>query len=70
MHRQSLHKLVGTHVLFFDTTPIGRILNRFSKVRLGRLTLICRLFTGAGSPWHSRCRPHSAMLPSQRADTL
>lgn len=31
VHRQSLHKLVGTHVLFFDTTPIGRILNRFSK---------------------------------------
>jgi hypothetical protein len=33
VHQNSLHKLVGTHVMFFDTTPIGRILNRFSKVR-------------------------------------
>lgn len=33
VHQTSLHKLVGTHVMFFDTTPIGRILNRFSKVR-------------------------------------
>ena len=32
VHQNSLHKLVGTHVTFFDTTPIGRILNRFSKV--------------------------------------
>jgi ABC-type multidrug transport system fused ATPase/permease subunit len=31
VHQNSLHKLVGTHVMFFDTTPIGRILNRFSK---------------------------------------
>ena len=40
IHASSLHKLVGTFVLFFDTTPIGRVLNRFSKVR--RLPACCK----------------------------
>lgn len=31
MHYDSLHRLVHTPVTFFDTTPVGRILNRFSK---------------------------------------
>lgn len=31
IHRRSLHGLIGTTVAFFDTTPIGRILNRFAK---------------------------------------
>lgn len=44
IHASSLHKLVGTFVLFFDTTPIGRVLNRFSKVR--RLPACCKRWAG------------------------
>lgn len=32
IHHRSLTALVRAPVTFFDTTPVGRILNRFSKV--------------------------------------
>jgi len=31
VHHASLHQLVGAPISFFDTTPVGRVLNRFSK---------------------------------------
>ena len=31
VHHASLHRLVGAPISFFDTTPVGRVLNRFSK---------------------------------------
>jgi len=32
IHHNSLTTLVRAPITFFDTTPVGRILNRFSKV--------------------------------------
>lgn len=37
VHEQSLVRLVRAPLSFFDTTPVGRILNRYSKV----LVLVC-----------------------------
>ena len=31
IHKDSLRRLLYTPITFFDTTPVGRILNRFSK---------------------------------------
>ena len=31
MHQQMVHSLVRSQVAFFDSNPVGRILNRFSK---------------------------------------
>lgn len=31
MHKDLLHRVLGTSVSFFDVTPLGRILNRFSS---------------------------------------
>ena len=31
LHRELLHHILGSTMAFFDTTPIGRIVNRFSK---------------------------------------
>ena len=31
VHHASLHRLVAAPISFFDTTPVGRVLNRFSK---------------------------------------
>ena len=31
VHQASLNRLVGAPISFFDTTPVGRVLNRFSK---------------------------------------
>ncbi len=31
LHRQMLERVLGSTMAFFDTTPIGRIVNRFSK---------------------------------------
>lgn len=31
MHRNCLSNVIASPMLFFDTTPVGRILNRFSK---------------------------------------
>ena len=45
VHRDSLHRLTRTPITFFDTTPIGRVLNRFSKVRAAISALPCARFT-------------------------
>lgn len=50
IHASSLHRLVGTFVLFFDTTPIGRVLNRFSKVRRSETSENSNLQSDLGSP--------------------
>ncbi len=31
LHRQMLQRVLGSTMAFFDTTPVGRIVNRFSK---------------------------------------
>ncbi|KAF2259014.1 P-loop containing nucleoside triphosphate hydrolase protein [Lojkania enalia] len=31
MHQNAVHRLLGARIAFFDTTPLGRIMNRFSK---------------------------------------
>ncbi|KAF2000827.1 putative ABC transporter [Amniculicola lignicola CBS 123094] len=31
MHQSAVHRLLGAQISFFDTTPLGRIMNRFSK---------------------------------------
>lgn len=31
MHKNLLHGVLRTPLLFFDTTPVGRLLSRFSK---------------------------------------
>lgn len=31
LHNEMLHRLVRAPLVFFETTPVGRVLNRFSK---------------------------------------
>ena len=38
LHARTLSTLVRAPVSFFDTTPVGRILNRFSKVLTHRVS--------------------------------
>jgi hypothetical protein len=40
IHHRTLTTLVRAPVTFFDTTPVGRILNRFSKVRCAALLVV------------------------------
>ena len=40
MHREMVHSLIRSEVSFFDSNPVGRILNRFSKdISLGDMVL-------------------------------
>ena len=40
MHRDMVHSLVRSQVSFFDSNPVGRILNRFSKdISIGDMVL-------------------------------
>ena len=40
MHRDMVHALVRSQVAFFDSNPVGRILNRFSKdISIGDMVL-------------------------------
>ncbi len=38
LHNKTLLRLMHCPMAFFDTTPQGRIMNRFSKVGIGRET--------------------------------
>lgn len=40
MHKQMVHSLIRSEVSFFDSNPVGRILNRFSKdISIGDVVL-------------------------------
>ena len=49
VHYDSLHRLVHTPITFFDTTPVGRILNRFSKDTDDMDYQLCVLYQNPGS---------------------
>lgn len=65
IHKNLLINILKSPMLFFDTTPIGRILNRFSKVNLNITALhykICFI-----KNYHSKVLPLK-LQPSPKSD--
>lgn len=68
LHKQLLSNILRAPMSFFDTTPIGRIVNRFAGVSMSRVVRLCmcmlRIFLfwpgkSAHVPWATLCSSSS-----------
>ena len=55
IHKRLVERLLHAPVAFYDTTPLGRILNRFTKDMDGVDMQMGRIMAQVGDSLHTRC---------------